>query len=124
MEKFFALAAVFFVIFSFFGLLKVLFRGIAILCVIAAIIFWYTGGRERLVEGVDSGQKIILQQMNGLVENERQILEDALRDPSSVVGSQKARIREITGKLLENPEISSNEDARKTLGILNNHFTK
>jgi len=124
MEILFALAAVFFVIFSFVGLLKVLFRWIAVLCIVVAIIFWYTGGRERLVEGVDSGQKIILQQMNGLVENERQILEDALRDPSSVVGSQRARIREITVKLLEKPEIYSHEDARKALGILSNHFTK
>jgi hypothetical protein len=37
MEILFALAAVFFVIFSFFGLLKVLFRWIAVLCIVAAI---------------------------------------------------------------------------------------
>lgn len=115
METVFAVAAVILIALSFFGLLKALLRVTALLCVIAAIFVFYTGGREVIVESFDSGKEMIQEKVSGMVENDRKLIEEALRDPSSVVGAQKDKIREISEKLLENPEISANDGARKVL---------
>ena len=118
METVFAVAAVVLIALSFFGLLKALLRVTALLCVIAAIFVFYTGGREVIAENFDSGKEMIQEKVSGMVENDRKLIEEALRDPSSVVGARKEKIREISEKLLENPEISSNAEARRVLKTL------
>ncbi len=118
METVFAVAAVVLIALSFFGLLKALLRVTALLCVIAAIFVFYTGGREVIAENFDSGKEMIQEKVSGMVENDRKLIEEALRDPSSVVGARKEKIREISEKLLENPEISSNTEARRVLKTL------
>ncbi len=109
------LIAVIFVSASFFGLMKALFRTLAVLCLVGAALFWFNGGREKVLEDLESGREVVLAQGSKLGGEERQLLEDAMRNPSELLGPQKARLREIAGKLLENPEIAANKPARMAL---------
>lgn len=119
MEILLAAVALIFVILSFFSLLKSLLRILAAICFAGALIFWYNGGREKVMDGVEASRRMVLDQADGLVREERQLLEDAMRDPARVLGPQKERVREITGKLLDQPEISGNQAAREALERLN-----
>ena len=115
MELILAIAALALLIVSFLGLMKVLCRIFAVLCVIGAVWFWTNGGKETLATGLEAGLSMILDQTADLSGEDRQILEAAIRNPEAVLGPQKQRIREIVAGLLERPEISSNEATRKVL---------
>jgi hypothetical protein len=115
MELILAIAALVLLIVSFVGLLKVLCRIFAVLCVIGAVWFWTNGGKDKLATGLETGLSMILEQTADLGGEDRQILEAAIRNPEAVLGPQKQRIREIVTGLLEKPEISSNEATRKVL---------
>ena len=111
MEVILAIAALALLIVSFLGLLKVLCRIFAVLCVIGAVWFWTNGGKEKLATGPETGLAMVLEQAADLGGEDRQILEAAIRNPEAVLGSPKQRIREIVLGLLEKPEISSSEAA-------------
>ena len=115
MELILAIAALALLIVSFLGLMKVLCRIFAVLCVIGAVWFWTNGGKDKLATGLETGLSMILEQTADLGGEDRQILEAAIRNPEAVLGPQKQRIREIVTGLLEKPEISSNEATRKVL---------
>jgi hypothetical protein len=115
MEITLAIAALVLLIVSFVGLLKVLCRFLALLCVIGAVWFWTNGGQEKLATGLETGLSMILEQTAGLGGEDRQILEAAIRNPEAVLGPQKDRILGIVVGLLEKPEISSNEATRRVL---------
>jgi hypothetical protein len=115
MEVILAIAALALLIVSFLGLMKVLCRIFAVLCVIGAVWFWTNGGKDKLAMGLETGLSMILEQTADLGGEDRQILEAAIRNPEAVLGPQKQRIREIVAGLLEKPEISSNEATRKVL---------
>jgi hypothetical protein len=113
MELILAIAALALLIVSFLGLMKVLCRIFAVLCLIGAVWFWTNGGKETLATGLEAGLSMILDQTADLSGEDRQILEAAIRNPEAVLGPQKQRIREIVAGLLEKPEISSNEVAKR-----------
>ena len=124
MEVILVIAALVLLIISFLGLLKVLCRIFAVLCVIGAVWFWTNGGTEKLATGLETGLSMVLEQAADLGGEDRRMLEAALRNPEAVLGSQKQRIREIVVGLLEKPEISSNEAARKVLEQLAAKFAQ
>ena len=95
MEIILAIAALALLIVSFLGLLKVICRIFAVLCVIGAVWFWSSGGKEKLVTGLETGISTVLEQAADLGGEDRRMLEAALRNPESVLGPQKQRIREI-----------------------------
>ena len=62
MEIILAIAALALLIVSFLGLLKVICRIFAVLCVIGAVWFWSSGGKEKLVTGLETGISTVLEQ--------------------------------------------------------------
>jgi len=122
MEVILAIAALVLLIVSFLGLLKVLCRIFAVLCVIGAVWFWTNGGKEKLATGLETGLSMIFEQTADLGGEDREGLEAAIRNPDAVLGLQKQGIRENVAGLLETPKISFDVAAREVLEQLAARF--
>ncbi len=118
MEIILGIAALALLIVSFLGLLKVLCRIFAVLCVIGAVCFWVSGGKDKLATGLETGLSTVLEQAADLGGEDRWMLEAAIRNPESVLGPQKRPrfknfpLIERLDMMLEDPEGHSGTGAK------------
>ena len=56
---------------SFFGIMRMLLRLVAIFCLIAGVFFWYNGGREQIQSKIVTGKSALIGKATELVDEEK-----------------------------------------------------
>ena len=100
---------------SFFGIMRMLLRLVAIFCLIAGVFFWYNGGRERIQSEIVTGKSALMGRATDLVDEEKKALESALANPGELSDYQKPLIRQIVSKLSASSAVKSNKEANTAL---------
>lgn len=95
----------------FFFVFKLMHRflfWIALIITVLGVWYWFHGGRERLASSANSGSEQLLSVSANLAADERQLLEDALKNPRNLLDEQKVRLSVIIDRMASSPMVSSN----------------
>ena len=141
MEILFGIAAFVLLVLSFIGIVKVLARILAIICVIVAVWFWMNGGKEKvdsviadgkntLEEGagklIDAGSNkvnvalstgfdLFLKGVSDLTADEKKLLEQAMVDPASVSAASRSSLRETIAKVRQQSGVVMDKETSAAL---------